>query len=498
MAKRSSNAPWLYLAAALAAGGALAWWYYRKPAAKPPELRIAKVSKGEIVQAVTANGQLSPVVTVQLGSQVSGNIQKLYVDFNSKVTNGQLVAELEPSTYEARLIQAESELINAKAQANLARVNAKRADLLFKGSLISEADSDQAKAELEQRDANVRIRDAALKSAQIDLARTKIYSPIDGTVISRNVSVGQTVQASFTAPTLFNVAQDLRKMEIAAMVSEADIGGVEEGQSVSFLVDAFPARTFVGRVSQVRNEPTTNQNVVTYATIVDVPNADLKLKPGMTANVSITLAKKSRVLKIANTALRFRPPETITVKTNTIFLASSKTNATSTAQADDGLPAGIPPEMRQRMLERYDKDGDGKLNDAEKKEMEEARKARAAASAAGGGGGGRGFGGGGAGGFGGGGRGGGDAGFGAPRTRPEVPQVYRTVYLVSTNMAAAGKPVELQPVQVKTGITDGSFTEIEEGLKEGDIVATGATVTESQNALSPNRPNNPFGGGRRF
>jgi HlyD family secretion protein len=490
---RLSKIVWISVIAAAGAGGYY-WWQKRQPDTKKLEYRTATVSRGDIIQSVSANGQLSPVVTVAVGSQVSGNIEKIYVDFNAKVTNGQLVAELDPATYEARLIQAEAEMANARAQQKLAQVNAQRAENLYKQKLIPQADYDQAMAELQQREATVKMREAALKSAQVDLARTRIFSPIDGTVISRNVDVGQTVQASFTAPTLFAIANDLSKMEIAAMVSEADIGNVEEKQEVTFRVEAFPERTFEGKVAQVRNQPTTNQNVVTYATIVDVNNPDLKLKPGMTANVSITTGKKEKVLKVPNAALRFRPPEGAIVKSNAVAASAGGTNvagkaAASAEQKDDGLPPGIPAEFRQRMLQRYDKDGDGRLDDTERAAMEEARRQRRAQGGGGGGGGG-----GGEGMMGGGGGGGGER-------RRESSSPFRTVYLISTNVAAK---VELQPTQVRIGISDGTSTEILSGLKDGDVIATGtiggppATAAAQPGGASPF--GGPFGGGggRRF
>ena len=218
-------------------GGGWWWWDSRRGGGEAPEYRTSVVGRGDIVQTVTASGQLIPLVKVEVGSQVSGNIRAIHADFNSTVTNGQLIAELDPATYEARLIQAEGDLASARAQLTLAQVNAKRAAELRKSNLIAESEFDQTTAELEQRQAAVRVKEANVASARVDVERTKIYSPIDGTVISRSVDVGQTVQASFSAPKLFLIARDLTRMQIEAMVSEADVGGVEVGQEVSFTVE---------------------------------------------------------------------------------------------------------------------------------------------------------------------------------------------------------------------------------------------------------------------
>jgi HlyD family secretion protein len=288
-------------------GGAW-WWMARNGAA--PGYQTAVVSRGDLTQVVSATGQLNPVVSVQVGSQVSGIIQHLYADFNARVRKGQVIAQLDPSTYQANLRQAEGDLSSTRAALELARIKAARAAELRAKALIPEADDDQAQADLHQAQAAVAIKDATVQKARVDIERCTIVAPIDGVVISRSVDVGQTVAASLSAPTLFVIANDLTKMQINAAVSEADIGGVEGGQDVDFTVDAFPSRKFHGRVVQVRNAPVTVQNVVTYDTIIAVDNADLKLKPGMTANVSIVIARRVDVLTVPNAALRFRPAET--------------------------------------------------------------------------------------------------------------------------------------------------------------------------------------------
>jgi HlyD family secretion protein len=274
-----------------------------------PNYQTATITRGPITQAVTATGTLNPVVNVQVGSQVSGNIAKLFVDFNSQVKAGQVVAEIDPALFQATVTQAEGDLASAQAALELAKVNATRTQELFARKTSSQADLDQATANLHQSEANVKIKQGALDKARADLEHCTITSPIDGIVISRNVDVGQTVAASLQAPVIFAIANDLTKMQIDANVAEADVGVVKIDQKVDFTVDAFPMQTFHGQVVQVRNAPITVQNVVTYDTVIGVSNPELKLKPGMTANVSIIVAHKDDVLQIKNAALRYRPPD---------------------------------------------------------------------------------------------------------------------------------------------------------------------------------------------
>ena len=277
--------------------------------------QTSTITRGPITQAVTATGTLNPVVTVQVGSQVSGNIAKLFVDFNSEVKAGQVVAQIDPVLFQATVTQAEGDLASAQAALELAKVNAARTQELFAKKTSSEADVDQAMATLHQAEANVKIKQGALDKAKADLDHCTITSPIDGVVISRSVDVGQTVAASLQAPVIFAIANDLTKMQIDTNVAEADVGVVKVDQTVDFTVDAFPMQTFQGKVVQVRNAPITVQNVVTYDTVIGVSNPDLKLKPGMTANVSIIIAHKDDVLQIKNAALRYRPPNATPVET---------------------------------------------------------------------------------------------------------------------------------------------------------------------------------------
>ena len=258
---------------------------------------------------MTATGTLNPVQNVQVGSQVSGNIQKLLVDFNSTVKAGQVIAQIDPVVFQATVNQAEGDLANSRAALDLARINANRTQALVAQKNSSQSDLDQAMANLHQAEANVKIKEGALEKVKADLDHCTITSPIDGIVISRSVDVGQTVAASLQAPVIFQIANDLSKMQIDANVAEADVGGVSVDQDVDFTVDAFPTQTFHGKVVQVRNAPITVQNVVTYDTVIGVSNPDLKLKPGMTANVSIISAHRDKALKVANSALRFRMPD---------------------------------------------------------------------------------------------------------------------------------------------------------------------------------------------
>jgi HlyD family secretion protein len=267
------------------------------------------VTRGPITQAVTATGTLNPVQNVQVGSQVSGNIQKLFADFNSIVKAGQVIAQIDPVVFQANVNQAEGELANAQAALQLAKLNAARTQALVAKQNSAQSDLDQAMAALQQAEANVKIKEGALQKTKADLDHCTITSPIDGIVISRNVDVGQTVAASLQAPVIFQIANDLSKMQIDANVAEADIGGVAIDQDVEFTVDAFPSRGFQGKVVQVRNAPITVQNVVTYDTVIGVSNPEQKLKPGMTANVSIVSAHRDEALKIPNSALRFRMPD---------------------------------------------------------------------------------------------------------------------------------------------------------------------------------------------
>jgi len=282
------------------------------------ELVTADIKRGHIKQMVTASGVINPLSTVTIGTQVSGTVKEIYVDYNSQVKQGQLLALIDPDVFEASVAQREAALEIAKAQ-----VQVQENDIIYykktldrikklkdsKYSTDKELESaqrnyDNAVAQLALQKAQVKQAEASLKSAQTELKYTKISSPVDGIVISKSVEVGQTVAASFSTPELFSVAEDLTQMEIEASVVEADISKVQVGQKVLFNVDSFPNDTFIGQVKQVRNEAITTSNVVTYSVIIGIDNSELKLKPGMTANVEIITAEKENVLLVPNAALR--------------------------------------------------------------------------------------------------------------------------------------------------------------------------------------------------
>jgi HlyD family secretion protein len=298
-------------------------WYFLRGQQDAPAFQTVAVTRGELTQMVTATGTLNPVVNVTVGSQVSGIINKLNVDYNSIVKSNEVIAEIDPSTYHAAVEQAKADLANAKANLELQQAEAERSAELFTNKLISSSDYDTAIADLHEAEATVQIKQASLDNANANLGYCKIRSPVDGIVISRAIDLGQTVASSFNTPTLFQIANDLTKMQIDTSVAEADVGGVVESQGVDFTVDAYPYRNFHGVVTQVRNSPTTVNNVVTYDCVIGVTNADYKLKPGMTANVSIVIAQRENALTIPNGALRFRPPDNAAVQTNTVTMQTA-------------------------------------------------------------------------------------------------------------------------------------------------------------------------------
>lgn len=268
--------------------------------------KTEKAARGDVIETVTASGTVNAVTTVLVGTQVSGTIRNLYVDYNSRVKKGQLLAQIDPVLLEAQVEQARANLLKLEANTLDAKRTRDRNKQLFERNLIARSDYETSDANYDAFVAQINAAKASLRSAQANLQYTRILSPVDGIVISRAVDVGQTVAASFQTPTLFTIAQDLTKMQVDTTVNEADIGRVKEGQEAEFTVDAYPNATFKGTVFQVRNAPVTVQNVVTYTVVIQVDNKDLRLKPGMTANASITTAMKKDVLKIQNAALRIR------------------------------------------------------------------------------------------------------------------------------------------------------------------------------------------------
>lgn len=407
-----------------------------------PKFRKERVSTGSVVATVTATGTLSAVTTVKVGSQVSGIIARLHADFNDEVRRGQLLAELDPTPFQTTVDQRRADLERAKVELRNAELVLARAKKLLDAQLQAQSDYDTAKANRDGAAAAVEQSTAALRQAETNLAYTRITSPIDGVVVDREYDIGQTVAASFQAPTLFTIAQDLTKMQVLTNIDEADIGRVKEGQEASFSVDAFPDRPFQGSVSQIRLSPQTVQNVVTYPVLLDVANPDLRLRPGMTANVSVPVDRRDDVLRVPNAALRFRP---------------DPADLEETGKKDGKEAAGAASADRRP-------EGAGG----------EAARPAAGERAGRGGGGGRP-------GAGPGGRPG--AGRGGPSREAEV-----YVELPS------GK---LRPVRVTTSLTDGNVTAVEtNGLKDGDEVVLGLATSRAMAGGAPGGGRPPRGPGR--
>ena len=313
----------VWLGIVLVIGGAVAAWFLTRPAPEPKKrFESIAASRGSITAKVTATGTVSPLVTVSVGTQVSGRIQQLFVDFNSTVHKGDVVAKIDPLLFQASVDQtranefaARANVAKAQAQERDAARQAARAKELVKGKYVAQADVDTAQANAEVARSQIGAAKGALeqaraarRQAEVNLAYTTILSPIDGTVISRTVDVGQTVASALQAPTLFTIAEDLRKMQVHCNVAEGDVGRLQPGMAASFTVDAYPSEKFPGVIHEVRNSPQTVQNVVTYDAVIDVENPDQKLKPGMTANVTVVVAEKTDILRVPNSALRFKPP----------------------------------------------------------------------------------------------------------------------------------------------------------------------------------------------
>lgn len=411
----------------------------RPPGGGTTQYETANASRGDLVEHATASGTLSAVVSVDVGCRVSGQVSALYVDFNSPVKKGQLIAEIDPTVYEAQLRQAEGELASAKADVTLKRQNLERKKTLVPLKAASQLDLDQATAELAQAEATVTIREASLESAKANLGYCKITAPVDGIVISRAVDLGQTVNAAMNTPVLFTIAQDISRMNIKADVSEADIGQVKNDQPVDFNVDAFPDDVFHGTVTQVRKSPTTTQNVVTYQVIISVSNPDEKLFPGMTADVSILVAERKNVLKIPNTALRFTPPE------------GAQFEQASGSPTAGGAVASAPPSNANGELPQMPSGGKPPSGFPQ---MPPGGKA--------------------------------PPGFppnGMGVSSVQQPKLARNERLVYTTSADGTK---LKHIVVKAGITDGVDTEILDGLTEGTAVVT--------SSLSSGKKAGGFGG----
>jgi HlyD family secretion protein len=448
MAGRSnkrSTATLLVVAGLAVAGGVWAW--KRASSTPPVTFRTARVDRGAVEATVTATGALNAVVTVQVGSQVSGTIQKLGADFNSQVTEGQVIAQIDPTRFRANVAQAEAALKSAEAALVRANVNVRaakveldRATPLAEKQVIgaaeldaSRAKFDQATAEKASAEAQVAQSRASVGVARVDLERTTIRAPISGTVLQRSVDVGQTVAASLQAPVLFTIAQDLSRMEVHAAIDEADVGKLREGQEATFTVDAYPGETFRGTIFQIRSQPTVTQNVVTYDAILRVDNKEAKLRPGMTASVRAVSQRHEGVLRIPNSALRFRPAADLIEKGP----GGDGQPGGKGAGQPGGPPTGGPPP------------GEGQAQAAP-------RPPRAGEGPPGAGGGG---------------------GKGTGRWAK----------------AYEARGAKVAAVRFKPGIADDEFTEIlAGGLKEGDEVVIEATGGPQQAA-----PGGPMGGGSR-
>lgn len=457
--RRSTGLIIIVLLLVAAAGG---WYYFGRTADAKPIYTTVTVDRGSISQVVTATGSLQPVTSVEIGSQVSGLVTEVLADYNSPVKAGQLIAKIDSSTYEQRLRQAEADLASSKASHTLTRLNTERTRALRAQNLVSAQELDQAEATLAQADAALLTREAAVENAKVDLTRCSIFSPIDGIVIDRQTDVGKTVAASFNAPTLFIIANDLTQMQIHASIAEADIGSVGVNQTVNFTVDAFPNRQFRGRVIQIRNSPKTESNVVTYQTIIEVRNDDQKLKPGMTANVSIVIAERPDTLRLPNGGLRARIPEQL--------LPATPATAAPGAQSAGAAPTVATREQMMAMLAEVGfTPGSGPPSPEIRTKLAELAKSRNLTLP--------------------------DFGRGRGGSRTEAPTITtRTVYKL------AGTPAQPrpEPVTVKLGITDGTHTEILEGLAAGDVLISSVFLPGVTNASSSAPSSSPFGGPRRF
>jgi len=443
---------------------ALAWWMLHKKSAGATSYRFGAVERGDVQQTVSSTGALSAVKTVQVGTQVSGKVVAEYADFNDHVTQGQLLARIDPTLQEQAVTDAQAQLAKAQAQLAQARDEYNRNQPLFQEKFISASEFGTVQVNLSVAQAQVRSAQVTLDRAKQNLAYTNIYAPINGVVVERNVDVGQTVAASLSAPQLFLIAQDLSQMQILASVDESDIASIKEGQEVKFTVQSYPGRTFTGSVQQVRLQSKTTDNVVSYIAVVTLQNPNGLLLPGMTATVEFVTGSAKDVLTVPNAALRFRPtPEELAAS------GLPDTAGTITFGRRPGGAGGSTGAARA---------GQGGAQGAQ----------------GGGGFGGGGFGGG-QGGQGGQGRAGGAGGANRPRTRTGGPGVIWTV-------DAAGK---LKPIRVRSGLSDGQRTQVasqDASLKEGMKViigsGLGAQPSSTAPSTSPLTPQRGGGGPRGF
>lgn len=506
------SSPWIRRAVVAAvllaiAGGGYYFYRQRNAEAEAAAYRTAKVERGDIRVAISATGALAAISTVDVGSQISGQVTDVLVDFNDRVTKGQVIAKIDPSTYQAQIAQGSAQVNSARAGLATAQATLRNAELDFqrKSALVerqlvarSDADlarsaRDQARAQVASAQAQINQQIASTQTSRLNLERTVIRAPVDGVVLTRTVEPGQTVAASLQSPVLFQIAEDLSKMEIVLAIDEADIGQVKAGQSVSFTVDSFPDRQFRGKVQQVRLSATNTSNVITYPVVVSVDNAEQILLPGMTANAEIEVSRRDDVLRVSNAALRYKPAEE---------------DAAAQAQAGPGGPGGqgggarggvaadLPRVAQQLKLSPQQQ----AVFDAALEAMKQRSAARQATPAANGGGstlfgGGRGPGGGGGGIVIRGGGGSAGAALGAMRQRmqerfnqqfaefraaldPQQQARWDSEVAALLNARRAplyklvnGKP---EPVVVRVGASDGSWTEVSGNIQQGDEVVVGS------------------------
>ena len=450
---------YLYIIVGVVVVGTGGYFLLSGSGTKEAKYRTEKASRGGIVVQVRATGTINPVKTVAVGSQVSGIISKINVDFNSNVKQGEVIATIDETLLAASVKEAKANLARNQAQVNQSQRDLKRTTDLFSKELVSQSDLDAAKTAYETAKAQCMQTEAALERANVNLKYAVIKSPIDGVVISRDVDVGQTVAASLQTPKLFSIANDLKSMQVEASVDEADIGQIKVDQPVTFTVDAYPEEQFKGRVSQIRLAPATVQNVVTYTVVIEVPNPDLKLRPGMTATVSVLIDKRDDVLRVPTLALRFQPPQEAMDKMAAAPVAPSDAQAAQSAQSDT-------THRRRRMM------GDGQQSGrGPGQEGGQGRQWNL------------------------GNKGWGDGGTdgGGMRGQKKFSKVW---------VLRDGK--DLVALRVAIGLNDARFTEIVSGeLKEGDEIVVGSAAGDmagpgagQQNPFGP-RPMGGGGGGRR-
>lgn len=349
---------WIILLCCVCVGG---WLLFGPKTNKPGEFITVNITRGDLRQVVTATGEIRPVNTVNVGSQVSGTIDNLYVDFNSRVKKGDILLTIEPSVLQATVDEAKASLDSTISQRNFAKSEYERDKMLYNEGFISRAEMEQKLTQYEQSEQSVKRAQSTYDRAVTNLGYATILSPVDGTVISRKVDVGQTVAASFQTPDLFEIAEDLTKMQIETAVSEADIGVITDGQPVSFTVDAYPTETFDGVVRQVRLSPTTTSNVVVYTVVIDVDNSDLRLMPGMTAFVTIIISERDNVWRAANSAFlirsfdRFLTPEEISGATPASHLAILRDGNVVLVPYTKGLTTATETEIISDEIQMGDK-----------------------------------------------------------------------------------------------------------------------------------------------